>query len=547
MRHIKQLIIRIRKLQKKQIILNLCLLIFSIITVISLMIYSYQTRVYAYCVAEVGTEILAEDFLKNTEKPAEFAKNSPEINIFIPGDYDVKIKSSVFTYDCVVTIQDTVAPEADVRNVYIEPGDTVMPEDFITEIRDMTEVTTAFAVEPDYSICGTQMVSVSLTDLGGNTVVYEAELITRSTKYELTVEAGEAVPDLSEFLLAEEEDAAFVTPVSEIDMSRIGDYDIEISVNDTSYTTVLHVKDTVAPELELRNIDTYTFALPAMENFIVSVTDCTPVTCNYVAKPDFTMLGTQQISIGATDEGGNYVEKTASLTLRQDTEPPVISGAKDISAWIGATISYKKGVTAVDACDRNVTLTVDSSLVNINAEGDYPVTYTAKDSSGNIATQTVTVFVRPRVYTEAEIYALADEALAKIISNNMSQMNKLTAIYSWIQRNIKYVNYSDTDDWKKAAYEGFTAHKGDCFVFQSVSKAMLTRAGITNKDICRIPDGYKHYWNLVDIGDGWYHFDTCPRSNHPNLCYIDDTSLMEYSVNNKGSHDYDKSVYTNIN
>lgn len=546
-RRLKKIVLRkINGLQRKQIILNLSLFISCIIIVISLIIYSYQTRVYAYCVAEVGTEILPEDFLKDTEKNATFAKNSPDIDIFIPGDYSVKIKSAIFTYDCVVTIQDTVPPEADVQNVYIEPGDMVTPEDFITEIRDMTEVTATFVEEPDYSIHGTQPVSILLTDLGGNTNVYEAALITRTTKYEITLEAGSAMPDLSEFLLSKDENAAFVTPVSEMDTSEIGDYNIEISSEGTSYNTVLHIVDTISPELKLRDIDTYTFSLPAMDNFIVSVKDATNVTCDYVTKPDFTRLGTQEITIRATDEGGNYAQQTASLTLRQDTEPPVISGAINIKAYIGEKINYKKGVTVSDACDKNVTLAVDSSLVNINAEGDYPVTYTAKDSSGNISTQTITVSVRPRVYTEAEVYALADEVLGKIIKKNMTQREKVTAIYTWEQKNIRFISVSETSDWKKAAFKGFSEHKGDCFVFASVSKALLTRAGITNKDINRIPDGFRHYWNLVDIGEGWYHFDACPRWNHPNLCYIDDASLMAYSANNKGSHDYDKTVYTNI-
>ena len=531
---------------KKSIILNLCFFIICITTITSLVIYSYSTRVYAHCIAEVGTEIIAEDFLKDTEKPAEFAKNSPEIDIYVPGDYNVKIKSSIFTYDCVITIQDTVAPEADVKNVYIEWGDTVTPEDFITEIRDMTDVKATFAKEPDYNITGTQMISVLLTDLGGNTATYEAALITRATKYEITMEAGTAIPDLSDFLLSEQENASFVTPVSEINTSETGDYDIEISVDDISYTTVLHIQDTIPPELELRDVDAYTFKLPVMESFIVSVKDATNVICNYVTNPDFSILGTQQVTICATDASGNHTEKTANLTLMQDTEPPVIRGTHDIYVYVGEKISYKNGVVATDSCDSNVVLSVDNSQVNTNVEGQYPVIYTARDSSGNVSAQMITVYVRVRVYTEAEVYALADKVLARIITNSMTQREKLTAIYSWCHKNIKYINFSDTEDWKKAAYEGFTDYKGDCWVFASVSKALLTRAGIKNKDINRIPGDYKHFWNLVDIGEGWYHFDACPRYNRPDLCYINDALLMAYSANNKGSHNYDRTIYTGI-
>lgn len=546
MKYIYRVIRKINNLIREQIVMNVCFFIICIITVISLMIYSYSTRVYAHCIAEVGTEILAEDFLKDTEKPVKFAKSNPQINIYVPGDYNVKIKSSIFTYDCVITIQDTIPPEADVKNVYIEPGEVVKPEDFITEVRDMTDVKISFEREPDYTIMGTQMVSILLTDLGGNVTSYEAALITRSTKYEVTMEAGNPVPDISDFLLSAQEGASFVTNVSEIDTSKIVDYDIEISVGDISYNTILHIIDTVSPELNLRDIETYTFKLPSMESFIVSVTDATNVACDYVVKPDFSILGTQQVTICATDEAGNRSEKSASLTLMEDTEPPVINGTNDKYVYVGEKISYKYGVTATDSCDPKVVLSVDSSQVNINAEGEYPVTYTARDTSGNVAVETITVHVRVRVYTEEEVYALADRVLSRIITGSMTQRDKLNAIYSWIHRNIKYINYSDTEDWKKAAYEGFTDYKGDCWVFASVSKALLTRAGITNKDICKMPGDFKHFWNLVDIGEGWYHFDACPRYNRPDLCYISDAALMEYSANNKGSHDYDKKIFTGI-
>ena len=48
------------------------------------------------------------------------------------------------------------------------------------------------------------------------------------------------------------------------------------------------------------------------------------------------------------------------------------------------------------------------------------------------------------------------------------------------------------------------------------SKALLTRAGIENIDLKATK--HKHYWNFVKVEEGWYHFDTTPRWDHPNLC-----------------------------
>ena len=66
-------------------------------------------------------------------------------------------------------------------------------------------------------------------------------------------------------------------------------------------------------------------------------------------------------------------------------------------------------------------------------------------------------------------------------------------------------------------------------------------------DIEKIPAKSRHYWSLVDIGDGWLHFDSCPRVVWHDFCLITDAELMEYSNANNLSHNYDKSKYPKVN
>ncbi len=282
-----------KKISHEKCIFLLSFIMFALclLSAVSFVIYTYATRVYAHCVAEAGTEILAEDFLKKSDKTAEFITEHSEINIFIPGNYDVKIKSGIFTYNCVITIQDTIAPEATLKKVYIKPGETVTPKDFITEIKDMTKVSSAFVTEPDYNIYGEQKVSILFTDLGGNKSVYETALIIRPTIEELTIEAGAAMPALTDFLLSEHKNAAFITPLQQINTNQAGDYNIEISADQTSYTTVLHIKDTTAPELVLKDIEIYTFETISMEDFIVSASDISAVDCSYNFHGRFYRVG----------------------------------------------------------------------------------------------------------------------------------------------------------------------------------------------------------------------------------------------------------------
>ena len=54
------------------------------------------------------------------------------------------------------------------------------------------------------------------------------------------------------------------------------------------------------------------------------------------------------------------------------------------------------------------------------------------------------------------------------------------------------------------------------------------------------------YWNLVDIGGGWYHFDATRRRDKSEFFYVNDETLMEYSRNHSGTHNYDVSAYPTI-
>lgn len=102
--------------------------------------YSYSTRVYKHCMAEAGTEVVAEDFLKDPSFDIAFTEDSAQIDTAVPGDYKVKLRSGLFTYTCTLTIQDTVAPAAEVREVVSGHNEAVEAGDFVVSAEDETEV-----------------------------------------------------------------------------------------------------------------------------------------------------------------------------------------------------------------------------------------------------------------------------------------------------------------------------------------------------------------------------------------------------------------------
>ena len=212
------------------------------------------------------------------------------------------------------------------------------------------------------------------------------------------------------------------------------------------------------------------------------------------------------------------VETTLTI-LPPDHEGPVIEGAQDIIAGLGETVSYRSGVTATDAVDGEVMLKIDSSAVDLDTLGDYPVVYSAEDRRGNRSEVSVNLKVVDRteedengpIYlAEETLDEIVNDILTKIVTDDMSKLDKARAIYNYVHSSIRYVNGNYSEDWRRGAYVGFTRGRGDCFNYFACSKALLTAAGIDNLDLERYGGTTEHYWNLVNVGDGWYHFDACP-------------------------------------
>lgn len=504
-----------------------------------------RSLAYKVCRVEAGVAVTASDFLKKPDESAVFAEGSEPFDITEPGEYQVKVKSGLFTHKCKLIIEDTIAPSGQPVQVRIPIGTTCGPENFVTGITDATKVTVSYVTEPDFTRKGDQPVQIALTDLGGNRTVLDAELYLSIVADNVTVEAGQGAPGLDKFVAAGEA-GEFVTPITELDYTKVGDHEIALLVNGESYTSVLHVVDTVPPVVEVKDIEDFANVPKSAMDFASRVEDVTEVTAVFGKEPDLSRLGTQDVELVFTDQGGNQVQKSAKLTLKEDKEAPVIHGAADLTIYAGDTVSYRKDVTVTDNSTDGITLDVDTSKVNTGAEGVYPVVYTATDASGNSATVTVNLTVIARKYDIDEVNALGDSVLARIIEPEMSDMDKLHAIYNYIMGHISYINDSEKGDWVQAAYEGLMNRKGDCYVYASTAKLLLTRAGITNMDIEKIPSDTLHYWNLVDIGDGWYHFDTTPRKDHPTIFMWDDKQMMEYSNSHDKSHNYDHSLYPEV-
>lgn len=362
----------------------------------------------------------------------------------------------------------------------------------------------------------------------------------------VTVEAG-TLDFQTENFLRKDAEAEFVTDMSQVDTSHVGEQEVQLNVNGKERTSTLVVQDTEAPKGEAETATVNIGGELSPDELVTNIEDNTDVTCSFKEEPDFSAEGTVPVTVILTDEGGNTTEIESEAEVIEDTEEPVIDGVAPLEGFIGEPISYKSEITVTDNCDKEVDLEVDTSDVDTETEGTYDVIYTATDRAGNTAQAetTITMKEKPQDYVEPEeVYAEADEVLAEITTEDMTLKEKARAIYDWCRNNIGYISTSDKDSWTNGAHQGFTQGQGDCFVFFSTAKALLTEAGIPNIDVIKSDTSHSsHYWSLIDCGDGWYHFDTTPRSGGGEFFMLTDEELLEYSEAHDNSHIFDQSLY----
>ena len=435
-----------------------------------------------------------------------------EAMLHTPGEYplDIQCRENGRVFPSTLVVRDTVAPSGAGQLLILKPGEEAAPEAFLTEAQDETALSYVFSLAPDPDSREIQTILVRVTDAGGNGIDVPAQVL-YSSLGAVTVEVKNGLVTGKDLGCPEGTPEAF--PANEP-----GTYPVRVNLGDAVEIAMVTLQDTVAPVLTLKEGPFYTRHDMSADQ-LVSAEDVTAVALSLVEAPDPDSDQPQTFTVRAVDAGGNETVASFSLTLATDTTPPVLYGVVNTNGYVGEPIAYLKEAYAEDDVDGRVDMTVESQVI-LSREGKYTVTYTATDKSGNTASKSCTYTLVESTVTDEQVRAMAQAVLAQIITPDMVTAEKLKAVFDYVRAKVHYTGSSNKTDWRSEAIRGNRDGRGDCFTVYSLTRALLDELQVPYMSMTRRGSSTRHYWVIVNIGTGWYHYDPLVTHIHRHRCFM---------------------------
>lgn len=409
--------------------------------------------------------------------------------------------------------------EYELQPIVILEGQSVDPNDFLYPGENMERVTAVYRNARFTPVAGQQNVPLALT-MGWRSIDAVASLYVMTTLDGFTHEFTETgmPPGAREFVT--NADIAVNTPFDvryieeplPLEDYEVGEHTLFLTLNDAEFEVLLSVVDTTPPIATANGVAILVGEEVEPMDFIASIEDASPIgAVRFVEEPDILAHKDQIVQIEIEDIHGNSTVISSGLTIQLNMEPPVIEGVETIASNVGDPIFYRQGIIAHDDFGRPLEVEVDSSRVDQYSEGIYTVIFTATDKTGLSTVEEAQVHV---VAIDIEyVLERVDEVLASILEEGMTQLEQVHAIFMWVRQNL---TIAQTRGGPASSYEGayraIQDRRGNCYIYYSISEVMLTRAGIPNMLIERIPGmPTNHRWNLINPDNlGWHHYDSFP-------------------------------------
>jgi hypothetical protein len=410
-----------------------------------------------------------------------------------------------------------------------------------------------------------------LTVLLGAALFAFISITTIKAKTELKSELGQTINySPNDFLINDSQDtqASFITDISLIDIHQTGSVEIEIKVGNKTYTSTLKIVDTIAPVAIVQEGSVEVDGTLTPESLVVSSSDESETTISFKTQPNLSSVKTIEVIVLVSDTSGNTSEYPVTVHVVYDQTDPVIIEERQLYVLVGSlTVDYWDLVSVGDAKSSIASTEIDDTQVNLNKIGVYPVILSASDEAGNSVslTRNVNVVKETTYYTMKSLNdplnnkadAFVDAVIAEIITAEMTQTEKLRAVYDWLLNEMVYQTdvshdyaidtYNKMDDY---ALLGFTKFKGHCFHYASMAALLIDTMDLEMTLV--EGEGYSstaeshyviHFWIMVKVDGHYVHFDPLYEylylkySTHKDFFLVSDSDIYDLT------HRWDTRLY----
>ena len=122
---------------------------------------------------------------------------------------------------------------------------------------------------------------------------------------------------------------------------------------------------------------------------------------------------------------------------------------------------------------------------------------------------------------DSDIYHAAQQVLGRILKEDMSDLERETAIYSWIVNNVNY-DWTHQDVMKETPRESFTPYGGlvnrtaVCLGYATTFQLLMDLTGVECITVAGASFASRedHGWNMVRLNGNWYCVDVTWDANY---------------------------------